>query len=379
MTSSRARLSHPSRTPLPGRLTNGQLFAVMFLAVFPTMAMLLPGDLIRLGGRYGWWTPLLAAVPAVGAVWLLGAAGGRGGDSVSAAMRGLGRVAGRALLLIEWLALGAYMVVIIREAGEIANVTLVTANIPVWILTGLTMLPAALLVWWGPVVLGRAAMLIWPILVFMYMIVLAAILPSSHVIWALPLIPRNARFAAWQSVVRTWVWEAEPGFLGAALMGHVQAEARRSAGRTLALAVVASAILTALGTWCMVAEVGPRGVAAGALPVLDLVNRITFGQTVQHLQSVVLPIETAGTVLKVGIFLWVWSHLGQRIVGGAGHVVLVVEGVGGAVLAVALFPNVLAVDRSLYFWLARWALPVLCGGTAVAYGTAAVARSRRRA
>ena len=358
-----------------GRLTNGQLFGLMFLAVFPTMVMLLPADLIRLGGRYGWWTPLLAGVPAVFAAWLAGAAGGRAGDSVSAATRGLGPVAGRVLLLVEWLALGAYVIVVIREAGEISAVTLVTANIPVWILTVMSMAPAALLVWFGPVVLGRTAVLIWPVVFFMYAVVLAAILPSSHVIWALPLIPRNARFAAWQPLLRTWVWEAEPAFLGAAFMDHVRPSARKAAGRTLLLAVAASATLTALGTWSMVAVAGPRGVAAGSLPVLDLVNRITAGDAVQHLQSVVLPVEMMGLVLKVGVFLWVWSRLGQRIVGRATDAVLAVEAVVGLTVATAVFPNALAIDRATYAWLARGALPVLVGGPTVAYAAAL----RRRA
>lgn len=359
-------------------MTNGQFFALMFLAVFPTMAMLLPGDLVRLGGRYGWWTPLLAAMPAIVAAWLTGTLGGRVGDSVSVAMRGLGRVAGRALLLVEWLALGAYMVVVIRESGEISAVTLVTANIPVWVLTVLSALPAALLVWFGPVVLGRTAILIWPVLVFMYAGVLAAILPSTHLIWALPIVPHDMRFATWQPVLRTWVWEAEPTFLGGVLMNHVQVTARKSAGRTLVWAVAVSAILTALGTWSMVAEAGPRGVAVGALPILDLVNRIALGPFVQHLQSVVLPIETMGTVVKVGVFLWVWSRLGQRIVGGWTTIVLVVETIVGTSLAVALFPSVLAVDRATYFWLARWALPALIGSIVVAYGAATIQRGRGR-
>lgn len=361
-----------------GRISRGQLFAVLFLAVFPTMAMLLPGDLVRLGGRYGWWTPLLAAATAVPAAWLAGALGGRVGDSVSAVMRGFGPAAGRALLLVEWLALGAYVVVTIREAGEISAVTLVTAHIPVWVLTVLGALPAAILAWLGPVVLGRAATLIWPVLVFMYAGVLGAMLPSTHIIWALPLLPRNARFAAWQPVLRTWVWEAEPLFLGAGLMHRVRSAGRRTAGGTLALAVAVSALLTTVGTWSMVATAGPRGVAVAAFPALDLVNRIAFGPFVQHLQSVVLPIETMGTVIKEGVFLWFWARLGRRLAGGWTGAVLAVETVVGTSLAVASFPNLLALDRATHLLLARWALPILVGGTLVAYAAALIPRGGRR-
>lgn len=360
-----------------GSLTAVQLLAVLLLAVFPTMAMLLPGDLVRLGGRYGWWTPLLAAAPATLLAWLAGVLGTRVGDSVSAALQGLGPVAGRALLFVEWLALGAYVVVTIRESGDISAATLISANVPVWILTVLSMLPAVLLVWVGPVVLGRTAALIAPVLVFMYVAVLAGALPAVHVVWALPLLPRNGRFAAWHPMLVTWVWEAEPLFLGAGLLHQVQASAQRTAGRTLALAVAASALLTALGTWTMVAAAGPQGVAAAALPVLEVVNRITIGSSVQHLQSVVLPIETMGVVIKVGVFLWLWCRLGQRLVRISTKVVLAIEAAVGTALAVGAFPNLLAVDRALYLLLAQLALPTLVAATFVGYGAALIRQGRR--
>ena len=361
-----------------GSLTGGQLFAILFLAVFPTMTMLLPGDLVRLGGRYGWWTPLLAAAPATLLAWLAGVLGNQVGDSVSAALQGLGGAAGRALLFVEWLALGAYVVVTIRESGDISAATLISANIPVWILAVLSMVPAVLLVWLGPVVLGRTAALIGPVLVFMYVAVLAGSLPAVHVVWALPLLPRNGRFAARHPMLVTWVFEAEPLFLGAGLLHQVQAAGRRTAGRTLALAVAASALLTALGTWTMVAEAGPQGVADAAVPMLDLVNRITFGSTVQHLQSVVLPIETMGLVIKVGVFLWLWCRLGQRLVGISTKIVLVIEAAVGTSLAVGAFSNLLAVDRALYLWLAQWALPTLVAATFVGYGAAMIRRGQGR-
>ncbi len=357
-----------------GSLTAGQLFAILFVAIFPTMTMLLPGDLVRLGGRYGWCTPLVAAVPATLAAWLAGALGARVGDSVSAALRGLGRWAGRALLFIEWLALGAYVVMTIRESGDISAVTLIIGTIPVWLLTLLSMVPAVFLVWLGPVVLGRTAALIGPVLVLMYLAVLAGALPSAHVIWALPLLPRNGRFAGWHPMLLTWVFEAEPLFLGAGLMHQVKPAGRRMAGRTLALTVVTSALLTSIGTWTMVAEAGPQGVATAALPVLALVNRITFGSTVQHLQSVVLPIETMGVVMKVAVFLWLWCRLGQRLLGTSTKVVLFIEAALGTSLAIAAFSNLLAVDRALLTWLARLALPTLVAATFAGYGAAMIRR-----
>lgn len=355
-----------------GRLAQGQFFWIIFLAMFPTMVMLLPGDLVRLGGRGAWWTPLVAAVPALALLWLLVRLAAPLGDPRAVALRVLGPVLGRTLLLAEWLALGAYVVVVVREAAEISQVTLVIANVPVWLLAACMLVPSGLLVWLGPVVLGRTASLVGPILVLMFLIVLGSVLPAIHALWARPLLPRDARFIAWRPLLETWVWDAEPLFLGLALLTHLHPTARRVAGPTLELAMGTSSLLTALGTWMLLALLGPHGAAGLQLPALELVNRITFGPFVQHLQSFVLPIEAMGTALKLAVFLWVWARLGEAITGAPLRVCLLVEAGLGLGLGMGLFPNVLGVDEALYLWLAVWAMPLLVGSLLLTYTVAAL-------
>lgn len=369
----------PDRDAVRGGLSAAQLLWIVLLAVFPTMVMLPVGDLARLVGRFAWWTPLAAAVPGVALAWGLGAVAGRTGGTVSAALRGWGPWLGRALLLTQALAVGAYVVVVVREAAEISSVTLVAATVPVWLLAGLTMIPAVALAALGPVVTGRASLVIGPASVLTFLGVLVAVLPTVHAIWALPLLPRNSRFLDGQALGRIWVWLAEPSFLGAALMDHVAAGVRRRAGGLLALGVAGSAILVAAGTWVAIAEMGPHGVAAASLPILSVVNRVSFGPFVQHLQTASLPVEAMATALKLAVFLWAWTHLVRGVVGGGGGVILAVGAAVGLGLGVGVFANVLAVDRAVYTWLALWALPGLMGGLLLIYGAAALRRGGARA
>lgn len=360
--------------PDRGPLSPTQLFFILLLAVFPTMVMLLPGDLARLGGRYAWCTPLAAVVPASLAAWVFGAAAARRGGTVRAALRGWGPWLGRVLLLTQALGLGAYTVVVAREAAEISSVTLVAATVPVWLLACLTMVPAVALAGLGPVVTGRAALIIGPVAVVLYLGILLAMLPSVHAIWALPLLPRNTRFLGGQALGRTWVWLVEPSFLGAVLLEYGGPATRRRAGGLLALAVATSAGLTAAGTWVMVAELGPRGAAAAGLPLLGIVNRVSFGPFVQHVQTATLPVEAMGTALKLAVFLWAWTRVVRGVVGGGSRWILALGATVSLGLGLGLFPNVLALDRALYTWLALWAAPGLMAGLLLIYGAAALRR-----
>jgi hypothetical protein len=349
--------------PWRGGLSHLQLASLAFVCVFPTMVMLLPGDLVRLGGRYGWWTPLVAGVPAAGLTWALTAAAARTGDLATTALRGGGPLGGRLLLLAEWLALGAFSVVVVREAGIFSAATLVAAAVPIWIITLFNALPAALLAWLGPIVTGRVASLVVPVMLLTYLAVLLMILPGVHVVWALPLWPRNAAFARPRPVLTTAVWLAEPLVVGLALLRRIRRDVRPAAGRLLAAAVLLSALLTSLGTWVLVAQAGPAGVATRSLPVLDLVNRIRFGLLVQHLQSLVLPIETMGLILKVGVFLWTWSGVGVRLLhpGRPRPGAVALHALVATALGLVLLPNLLALDRAVYSWLGLRALPLLLG------------------
>lgn len=350
-------------------LSPRQLFWTAFLMMFPTILLLLPGDLLRLGGRYAWWTPLVAAVPAMMVVWGAGSLARRHGSLGAVALDRLGPVAGRIPLVVIGAALGAYTVVITREFAQVALATYVFESVPVSVLTVLGLIVAGLAAWLGMTVIARGAEVVAPTMIWVYLALVAASLPFSHVSWALPLIPRNAHFAALQPLGRTWVWLAEPVSL-TLLLDRVDEPARRSGGRLLAGAVGAAALLTAVVLWAIVADFGPPRAAEFVLPFFNLSKEITLGSFLEHLEVVLIPIILMGGTGKLAIFYWLWADTGERLTAGGRDAWLLSGLIGLGAVSVAAFSNAVALDQALYWLLAQRALPVLLGAVAVTYGIA---------
>ncbi len=352
-------------------LTPRQLFWTAFLMMFPTILLLLPGDLLRLGGRYAWWTPLVAALPAAVVVWGAGRLAYRYGSFSAVALDRLGPVAGRIPLLAIWAALGAYIVVITREFAQVALATYVFESVPIGVLTALGLIVAGLAAWLGITVIARGAEAVAPIMIWIHLAMVAAALPFAHVIWALPLIPRNTHFADLQPLGRTWVWLAEPATL-TLLLDRVDESARRSAGLLLAGAVGAAAVLTALVLWTTIADFGPPRAAEFVLPFFNLTKEITLGSFLEHLEVILIPIILMGGAGKLATFYWLWSHSGERLTGGGREVWLVCGLIGLGAVSVTAFSNAVALDNALYWLLAQRALPVMLGAAVVTYGVATV-------
>ncbi len=350
-----------------GSITPPQLFWTALLTMLPTMIMLLPGELLRQGGRWAWWTPLVAAPPAAALAWAAGWLAAHDGDMVEHARRALGPIAGRLVLAATWAATGAYTIIIVREVGEGARATFVSGNVPLGALVLMVLLPAGILAWLGPVVIARVASLVAPLLTAAYLGGLVVALPVLHIIWALPLLPGDGRFATWPPLGIAWVWLVEPALVGVLVAHRLDPAARRRAGLVLAGVTITAAILLALGLWALVADFGPPRAAQLILPFQLFSEDLPYSPYLEHLDTLVMPIQMLSGLGKVGIFLW----LQTRLAGGAtvrcwAPAALVSESVAAGILGLVLFPNALAVDRSLYR-LADFALPVLAGGILLPY------------
>ncbi len=354
-------------------LTVRQLFWTTFLMMFPTIILVLPGDLLRLGGRYAWWTPVTAAAPATALNWAVGSLAARRGSLADALYGAFGPLLGRVPLVAVWAALGAYTVVITREFAQVAFATYVFEDVPISVLTFLGLVVAGLAAWLGLTVIARGTEVIGPLMIWVYLLLLAAALPFSHLVWALPLLPRNGHFADLQPLARTWVWLAEP--LAATLMlDDVDPSARRATGFVLAGATASAALLTTIGLWVMVADFGPRRAAEFVLPFLNLSKEITFGAFLQHFEVFLIPVALMGGAGKMAIFYWLWSRSGERLTGAGRSVWLVAGVIALGAISVVAFSSVIALDQALYGVLAKLALPVLAGCICAAYAASALRR-----
>jgi len=355
-------------------LTARQVFWLGVLTMFPTAALMLPGDLLRAGGRYAWWTPLVAALPALGLMWLVGTLVRRRGPL----LRQPTGLLGRALAGLLWLALGAYVVLIVREFAQVAAVTFIFEDVPLPVLAAAGVIAAGLAAWAGLPVLARPAEIVVSLLLLAYVGLLVAMIPFSHFAWALPLLPRNFAFAGWQPLGRTWVWLVEPALLSLAV-DEVNPDQQSRMTRSLAGAVGLVAGLLALTTWMLVADFGPARAGELVLPLYEAAREASFGLFIEHLEALFIPIVIIGGCGKLGVYYWLWARVGRRMAGGSSDLWLLIELPVGGVLAVVLFQNAVAVDAALYLVLARVALPAMLlailGGFVATRGRSARAAS----
>lgn len=356
-------------------LSARQLFWTAFLMMFPTIILLLPGDLVRLGGRYGWWTPLADALLTVPLVGVLGRLAGRHGDAVAVPLDRLGPILGRIIVLLLWAGLGAYAVIITREFAAVAETTYVSGDVPLAVLTALGLIVAGLAARLGIVVVARGAEVMAPALLAVLVALAVAALPTVHVIWALPLLPRNAGFAAPQALGRTATFLIEPALL-ALVMGQADRPTRRRAGTILAGATAAAAGLTAVFTWAMIAQFGPPRAGEVLIPFFLMAKRIMLGSFLTHLELLFIPIILAGGAGKMAIYYWLWVRCGEGLTGGGRGVWLILGLLGLGTASVIALPNPIVLDRSMYVVLTLGALPTLLAALLLTYGFAAVLRPR---
>lgn len=357
----------------PAQLSSQQFFWMLVLVSLPTDILFLPGTLLQNGGREAWLTSAIAAAPWILAAWGLGFAAGRLGDLVTTARTYLGPIAGRIVLFAEWVAVGSYVIITIGGMIQMAEATFVTASVPMWVLTLLGLIPAGILAWLGPVVTGRTALVLGPSLIAVLVGVELLTVSTIHWLWVLPFWPRSLRFANTASILYSWVWLAEPVFIGAGLMHHVKPTARKACGRTMALVVTTLAALGTIGVWDIIATFGAQRAATFLLPFIPFVNGVRLGPHLGHLATVVIPVETAGAAVSTGILLWVWKRLSGRAAWGMWSVAVVVgETIGAGGVALLLFGNVQTLNTITLHWVAAVALPVLAAGSLATYGLAAL-------
>lgn len=358
-----------------GRLTARQLFWIALIGVLPTVFLEVPGELVRLAGRYAWQTPLFAAPPAVAFAWWVGSMAAGRGDLAQAAAGVRPAWLGRLLLAGAWMAVGIVCVLVLRETAEGAAATYVKGNVPISALTLLILIEGGLLAWLGPVVIGRTSAVLAPALSVTYLGGLMLVLPLLQVVRLLPLLPGVFPPGIGVSLRLEWLWLVEPALVGALLADRLEGQHRRRAGSALALATALAAVLLSAGLAVIVADFGPARAAELALPFLDLSKELPYSAYLEHLDSLVMPIEIVSAMEKVGIMFWMWHRLACLLVPVPAASVMWIPAIALAsgLLSMSLFPNLLAVDRALYPVSAA-CVPVFAAVLTAVYGMAPAGR-----
>lgn len=349
-----------------GRVNASQLFGLGIISMLATLLLTLPGELLRQAGRGAWWTPLVAAVPAVPLAYAVGKRAGKQGDAVALLRRLLGPFVGRVLLLLVWLAVAIDMAIITREVAEGTSASFSSAIVPVPVLVMLVLVPGMWLAWLGPMVIGRVATMISAGIIVSCVVGFLAVVPLMHVLWTRPVIPTDARFLGGAPMELSWLWLIEPALVGTLIMHEVQPSARRMAGGILAGATASGAILLSGAIWLVIADFGPIRAAEFSVPILHIARELPYSMYLERLDSLVIAVGILGALVKVGLFLWIWAHVSEGIVRVRTAYLLPSLAVANGISSIGMFANPLALDRSIYSY-GLYILPTFFVFMAVSY------------
>jgi len=334
------------------RLTPGQVTSLMAMTTMPTMTMLLPADMIQASGRDGWLDVVLPLLAAAAIAWGMYRRPHR--TIEEEALLRFGPWVGRALLLLLAAAVEAYLVVVVGEFAQLAERTYVFGDVPLLLLVGIGIGIAWLETSLGILSIARTAQLELPLLLATTLIVIGAALPFGDMRYALPvgfehMLSAKAFFVPFVFLaetvfVSTWPIESPRAWLWPVLTG-------------LSLA----AGMCALTAWSSVVVLGADRATSAVIPVYQVARDVIYaGGFVAHFEVLLIPMLTAGTAIKLGIFSTSVASLLQAAVPRAPSWVLsgLVVLVGGS-LALHYFPTPVGVDAALLHVLVPYAMPPL--------------------
>ena len=351
-----------------GSLSSGQLFWLMFVLMFPTLVFFPPGDLIRDGGRWAWLTPLVAAVPACLLCSWVGRRAGKHGDWVAVARKGLGPVAAPAALALTWLPVAAYAVVIHREFADIASATYVLAMVPKAALLMIGIVVTMYVAWLGPIVMARAASLLGPMVVVVFLASIVLWLPSVRLVFVRPFLPANLDFLNADGLLLMTTWLIEP-ILGALLIHRASGPARQRAGRTFVAAAALAAVLTSVTTWVVVAVVSVQHGSTLSTPFITMLQAIQSGFFPLHLETVVVPVDLMAGTMKTGLFVWFMARLARGVAPLPFAWLIAGSALLSTVVAGMAFSTPIQTDAALKQVLGPWAMPALVATCVLTYAT----------
>ena len=337
-----------------GLLNAHQLYWLAVLSMVATLILIVPGELLRLAGRGAWWTPLVVAVPAVPLAFVVGNRAGACGDVVTLIQRRFGGLSARALLLPVWLAFALDMTLILRETVEGTSMTFVAAQslVPRPLLTALVLVPGVWLALLGSVVIARVSSVVAVAVLGAFVSGALVILPQLHVLWLRPLLPTDGRFWSGSALLLTALWMIEPALLGMLIMHKVQSAARRRAGTILAAATASGALLLSASIVLVISDFGSNRAAEFVVPLLHVAQDLPYSLDLEHLDTLVVPVEILAALGKIGIFLWLWLRVSEAIAPVRAPWLLALQVGVAAAAGFIMLPNVPALIQSMYVYAA---------------------------
>lgn len=327
-----------------------QLTTIGVALIYPTLVLLVPGDLIRAAGRWAWLSLPLAGV----VIGLVAAAAFRSPvlrkeGVVGATMRMGGPWVGRGVLVAAWLAVAADGTLIVRQVALASLTVYPGGHVSLLILGAMPVILASVIAALGLGVLARVAGIVVPLIIFANVPWIGLSLASIHVNWLLPLVPANLGFASAPAMSVAGAFLVEV-FLLAFWTDRLDSVPRARDGSLLPVTVLAIVILFGdMAVAQITGFFGPARAGQFLIPSAELARELAYPDFVQGLDAIASPFLILGGTLKLAFYETTLLRLQRTIlpVGApAWHAaaIALLLGIAGA----TLLPNAFVLLRALH-------------------------------
>lgn len=290
-------------------ISPSQLFCVAVMAIYPTIILMVPSQLLKVNGDDAPWAALLAALTGAAFAWVSTSIHHKFPQYriTTTFVAVLGRWAGWLLCFIFLSIYFGAGIAIFREFGEMASWAFAFGDIPIGIFLIMGGINAFYLSYHGIEAIARLSQLMLPISVLAVFVMFVSAIPWMNWKFVLPPLPEMNNELL-RMTLHPLAFFAE-GFLLGTIYPYVQPAAR--VRRSM---LYGTLMIGAIFTVTMISLTAYFGGTRGGnmtFPLLHLSKEIRYGIFLSHLQVIMVPFLVSVICIKQAIFVYTVS-LGFR-------------------------------------------------------------------
>lgn len=283
-----------------GKISALQLGIIMYPTILATAILLVPAITASTAERDLWLSPVWACVVGIAAVFIACKLNNLYPKMtiVEYSEKILGRIIGKGIglaYLFFYVHLGS---MVVREYGEFVVGTFLN-NTPIYWIMGTMVLVCAFNVYGGVEVMGRSAQMFVPIVIFLFICIVALLIPTLNPSNMLPMFEHGIGPSLLGSLVpQGWFSEF---ILVSFLLPYVKDRKKGMKwGMISVIAVMLTMVITNFASLFLFGELTSNLV----YPVMKAARYISYADFFEHLESLVMAIWVGGTFVKISMFYY---------------------------------------------------------------------------
>ncbi|MBD0379505.1 GerAB/ArcD/ProY family transporter [Paenibacillus sedimenti] len=283
-----------------GKISAIQMGYIMYPTILATAILLVPAITAKTAGRDLWLSPIWASFIGLFTVYIACKLNKRFPEKtiIEYSEHILGRIIGKVLGLIYLLFFLHITGIIVREYGEFIVGTFLR-NTPISVVMGSMVLVCALNVRGGVEVIGRTAQMFVPIVMFLFICLVALLIPDLKPTNMLPIMEHGLSPSLKGSLVPQG-WFSEFILISFLLPYLTDRKKGMKWGMISVVGVMLTVVITNLATYLIFGEL----TATLVYPVMVAARFISFADFFEHLEAFVMAIWVGGTFVKISMFYY---------------------------------------------------------------------------